>query len=56
MRGQRGGKVNMINKTNQAIGDAGQAAGNALTASEGLANNVSDPGEVNKFLASVRAM
>lgn len=46
-----------INGTNQAINDAGSAAGNVLTASDGLAKNASElEVQVGKFLASVRAM
>ncbi len=46
-----------INGTNQAIGDANAAAGNVLTASDGLAKNASElEVQVDKFLASVRAM
>ncbi len=46
-----------INGTNQAIGDASDAAGHVLTASGSLAKNASDlEVQVDKFLASVRAM
>ena len=46
-----------INGTNEAIGDASRAAGNVLTASEGLAKDASALElQVDKFLKSVRAM
>lgn len=46
-----------ISGTNQAIGEANQAAGDVLTASEGLAKNASElEMQVESFLTKVRAM